>query len=187
MNVKEKEEYLVDSVSSSNGSIANGEVIIGTITGLDHQGKAIVDFSGNVTNKAISAISTVSISLQNTGRQVALLFENNDLKKPIVVGLIHNPLQDILDNFEIANADNENVENSESEIKADDNSMTTKVDDMLIDGERVVFEARKEIVLKCGESSITLTKAGKILIKGKYLLNRSSGVNRIMGGSVQIN
>ncbi len=55
------------------------------------------------------------------------------------------------------------------------------------DGERLVFEADKEIVLRCGESSITLTRAGKILIKGAYVLSRSSGVNRILGGSVQIN
>ncbi|MEP7119602.1 MAG: hypothetical protein ABJE95_01785, partial [Byssovorax sp.] len=36
-------------------------------------------------------------------------------------------------------------------------------------------------------SSITLTRAGKILIRGAYVLTRSSGVNRIQGGSVQIN
>jgi hypothetical protein len=55
------------------------------------------------------------------------------------------------------------------------------------DGERLVFSAEKEIVLRCGESSITLTRAGKILIRGAYVLTRSSGVNRIQGGSVQIN
>lgn len=56
-----------------------------------------------------------------------------------------------------------------------------------VDGERVVLTGDREIVLRCGHSSITLTRAGKILIRGKYLLSRSSGVNRIKGGSVQIN
>ena len=55
------------------------------------------------------------------------------------------------------------------------------------DEERLVLRADKEIVLQCGEASITLTKAGKVLIRGAYLLSRSSGVNRIKGGSVQIN
>ncbi len=55
------------------------------------------------------------------------------------------------------------------------------------DGEKLVFSADKEIVLRCGEASITLTRAGKVLIRGAYLLSRSSGVNRIKGGSVQIN
>jgi Domain of unknown function (DUF6484) len=55
------------------------------------------------------------------------------------------------------------------------------------DGERLVFTAEKEIVLRCGGASITLTRAGKVIIRGAYLLSRSSGVNRIKGGSVQIN
>ena len=59
--------------------------------------------------------------------------------------------------------------------------------ELFIDGKRVTFDAKEQIVLRCGKSSITLTRAGKILIRGAYLLNRSSGVNRIKGGSVQIN
>lgn len=55
------------------------------------------------------------------------------------------------------------------------------------DGGRVELSAEKELVLRCGKASITLTRAGKILIRGAYLLARSSGVNRIQGGSVQIN
>lgn len=56
-----------------------------------------------------------------------------------------------------------------------------------IDGRRMVFTAQQEIVLRCGKSSITLTRAGKIIISGEYVVSRSSGVNRIRGGSVQIN
>jgi hypothetical protein len=55
------------------------------------------------------------------------------------------------------------------------------------DGERVEVRAEREIVLSCGDASITLTRAGKILIRGTYVLSRSSGVHRIQGGSVQIN
>ena len=56
-----------------------------------------------------------------------------------------------------------------------------------MDGERLIFRANEEIVLRCGKASITLTKAGKIILRGAYVLSRSSGVNRIKGGSVQIN
>ena len=56
-----------------------------------------------------------------------------------------------------------------------------------LDGQQLVLSAEQEIVLRCGEASITLTRAGKVLIRGAYLLSRSSGVNRIKGGSVQIN
>ena len=56
-----------------------------------------------------------------------------------------------------------------------------------LDGEQLVLTAQNEIVLRCGKASLTLTRAGKVLIRGTYLLSRSSGVNRIKGGSVQIN
>ncbi|HJZ59464.1 MAG TPA: DUF6484 domain-containing protein [Gemmataceae bacterium] len=56
-----------------------------------------------------------------------------------------------------------------------------------LDGERVVLTAEREIVLRCGEASITLTRAGKVLIRGTYILTRSSGANRIKGAVVEIN
>jgi hypothetical protein len=55
------------------------------------------------------------------------------------------------------------------------------------EGRRLVLSGDQEIVLRCGKASITLTRAGKIILRGTYLLTRSSGVNRIQGGSVQIN
>lgn len=56
-----------------------------------------------------------------------------------------------------------------------------------LDDERLELSAEREIVLRCGKASITLTRAGKVIIQGAYLSSRSSGVNRIKGGSVQIN
>ena len=56
-----------------------------------------------------------------------------------------------------------------------------------VDGRRVEFEAADEIVLLCGQASITLRRNGRIVIRGTYVETRSKGVNRIKGGSVQIN
>ena len=58
---------------------------------------------------------------------------------------------------------------------------------MQLDDQRLELRAEREIVLRCGKASITLTRAGKVIIQGAYLSSRSSGVNRIKGGSVQIN
>ena len=96
-------------------------------------------------------------------------FEDGDEAKPILLGLLDSPPP---------------AEEIEVAAPADAPAFP---DQVLIDGERMVLSADKEIVLKCGKASITLTRAGKILIRGAYLLNRSSGVNRIKGGSVQIN
>ncbi len=56
-----------------------------------------------------------------------------------------------------------------------------------LDDDKLVLTAAREIVLKCGEASIILTRAGKVLIRGSYVVTHAAGVNRIKGGSVQIN
>jgi uncharacterized protein (DUF2345 family) len=56
-----------------------------------------------------------------------------------------------------------------------------------VDDQRVVLSAEREIVLRCGEASITLTRAGKVIIKGAYILSRASGYNKIKGAAVDIN
>lgn len=53
--------------------------------------------------------------------------------------------------------------------------------------DRLDISAGSEIVIRCGKAEITLTKAGKVLIRGAYVSSRSSGANKIKGGSVQIN
>jgi len=49
------------------------------------------------------------------------------------------------------------------------------------------LEADRDITLKCGKASLTLTRAGKIILHGTYVSSRSTGANRIKGGSVGIN
>ena len=56
-----------------------------------------------------------------------------------------------------------------------------------VDGGRLVLRAEREIELRCGDASIVLTKAGKVLVRGNYVLTRSRGANRIKGAFVDIN
>ncbi len=59
--------------------------------------------------------------------------------------------------------------------------------DTTIDGRRIHLEASDEIVLRCGNASITLRRNGRVVIRGAYVETRAKGTNRIKGGSVQIN
>ena len=148
-------------------------VRVGKIITVDESGQAFVDFPGN-TQGPISARFTNSIKpgmLQKTvsaDKDVLLVFENNDPELPIIIDTLYSLVDEIADASTIA-------------------LETAIPKDVLINGKRVTFDAKEEIVLRCGKASITLTKAGKVLIRGAYLLNRSSGVNRIKGGSVQVN
>jgi hypothetical protein len=55
------------------------------------------------------------------------------------------------------------------------------------DGKNVTLTARESITLECGEARITLHRSGKIVIRGAHVVSHSSGVNRIRGGSVELN
>lgn len=61
------------------------------------------------------------------------------------------------------------------------------VQEVKVDGKRVVLTGEESVELKCGEASITLQKNGKLVIRGAYVETRAKGTNRIKGGSVQIN
>jgi hypothetical protein len=59
--------------------------------------------------------------------------------------------------------------------------------ELSLDGERLILSAEQEIVLRCGQASITLTADGKIVVRGADVLQVSSGLHRIQGSAVEIN
>jgi hypothetical protein len=144
-------------------------VVIGMLVGLKDSTIPLVDFPTNLSGSQVEARCTVSLRAKDVGRNVALMFEESDPRKPIVIGLIQQP------------------EESQSDFPGITSNKPQNPLEVQVDGERLVLTAKHEIVLRCGKASITLTRAGKVLIHGEYLLSRSSGVNRIKGGSVQIN
>ncbi|MGH8502231.1 MAG: DUF6484 domain-containing protein [Gammaproteobacteria bacterium] len=123
--------------------------------------RPLVIYSGQPSAAAIEARATLDLHGAHIGREVVLAFENADPSRPIVLGCLQR---------------------GESELPEKPGQVEVDAD-----GERLVVTAREQLVLRCGQASITLTKAGKVLIQGTYLLSRSSGVNRIKGGSVQLN
>jgi hypothetical protein len=165
--------YLTESglLAESTGQF-NG-VRVGKVVRVDEGGKVFVDFPGNAQGP-VAARFTGSIKITTLcqaakhGREILLVFENDDPAMPIILDVMHSLLDEI----------------TEAPAPV---SEAEKPDDVVVDGKRIVYEAKEEIVLRCGKASITLTRAGKVLIRGVYLLSRSSGVNRIHGGSVQIN
>ncbi len=61
------------------------------------------------------------------------------------------------------------------------------VPEVVADGEKLVLEAQREVMLRCGKASIHLTADGRVTIRGTQVLSRSDGPNRVQGASVQLN
>jgi len=170
--------------------IAAGVIVIGSIADISAEGRPMVDFLENPDNAPLSALTTLALTRQHVGRQVALLFNNGDIRQPVIMGMIHNPLDELLQNFELTPVEKDDTGPFADTTEVGDGPAALKRDkngEVYVDGKHVVIEGAEEVTFKCGKASITLTRSGKILIRGTYLLNRSSGVNRIMGGSVQVN
>lgn len=135
-------------------------VVIGLLIGLNDKGHPLVAYPGNAEETAVIARTTTHLGDDDLGKEVALVFEEGDSNRPLIIGRVQYP---------------DRQSNVESSFSAQ------------LDGEKIILIAEKDITLKCGKASITLTRAGKILIRGAYLVSHSSGVNSIRGGTVHIN
>jgi hypothetical protein len=56
-----------------------------------------------------------------------------------------------------------------------------------IDGDQILIEGRHRVELRCGDSSLILTRDGKVLLKGIHLLTEARRLHKIRGASVRIN
>jgi hypothetical protein len=161
------------SRSRSSGTnrrvVPPGEVVVGTLAGLNDTGEPLVRHPLDRSGRVLRARTTVPLEPAQIDREVVLAFERGDVRRPIVLGVLRR------------------AEDRPSEPLPPRPTPTRIPLEATIDGDQLVFSADREIVLRCGDASLTLTRAGKVLIRGTYLLSRSSGVNRIKGGSVQIN
>jgi Domain of unknown function (DUF6484) len=120
-----------------------------------------VDFPGNPNEPAL-ARSTVAFGElarayeAEAHPEVLLLFEANSPARPVIVGLAAPPIA------------------PEAPAVA------------VLDGRRVVLEGKDEVILKCGKAVIVMRRNGRIVVRGTYIETDSAGVNRIKGGSVQL-
>jgi len=137
--------------------------------GFDLEDRPLLKNVPGLPHEIVLARTTVALRRSQIGETVVVLFEGGDARRPIVVGVLQTGVP-------VA------AEAPPAGLAAQSLPMTVSADD-----DRFVVTAEREIVLKCGEASITLTRAGKVLIKGAYILSRSSGYNKIKGAAVDIN
>ncbi|WP_210325248.1 DUF6484 domain-containing protein [Mesorhizobium silamurunense] len=131
-------------------------VVIGLLIGFEG-GAPLVVFVGNPRETAIAARSLTELDVSAIGSELALLFEEGDPTRPLVVGRIVDPAH----------------KNRELQV--------------VREGDRVVITGKERIELRCGLASIILEKDGRVTIRGSQLTSQASGTNRIRGGAVHLN
>ncbi|MDM0117233.1 DUF6484 domain-containing protein [Variovorax sp. J22R133] len=138
-------------------------VVVGELIAIADEGcTPLVLFAGQHGTAAVRARAVIDLHGAHIGQSVVLMFEDGDAMRPVVMGVLRQaegwPLREV-----------------PAQVEVD------------VNGDRMIVSAKSELVLRCGKASVTLTKAGKVLIQGSYVSSRSTGVNRIKGGSVQLN
>jgi len=148
------------------GDHVAGAPITGAITGrligfADGGVTPLVVYPGQPGTVALPARAITDLHGAHIGGDVVLVFEGGDARRPIVVGWIRPPAGWPL--------------SQPGQVQVD------------ADGERMIVSAAQQLVLRCGSASITLTKAGKVIIRGTYIVSHSTGANRVKGGTVHLN
>lgn len=131
-------------------------VVIGMILGFRGPAPLVV-FPGNPKEEAIPARSLARLAGDDVGAEVALLFEEGDRMRPLIVGKLVEPARDDAAPLVVA------------------------------DGQMLRLTAKERIELRVGRSSIVMEADGHITIRGTDLVSHAARSNRIRGGSVNLN
>ena len=137
--------------------------VIGRLHGFDLLDQPLVGDVPLCPGQVLAARTTVPLRRGMIGREVVVWFDGSEARVPIVMGVL------------------------EARATAVEAGTPPPGFSVQADGERHLIQAEREIVLRCGDASITLTRAGKVIIKGHYILSRSTGYNKIKGAAIDIN
>jgi hypothetical protein len=134
---------------------------VGTIASLSDAGVPMVTVPGAdeaVPARVLAPIDGTMLRAALLRRaEVMLFFDGGDPSRPIIAGILQ--AEGLL---------------AEEEV-------------VRVDGKRLVIEGQDEVVITCGEASMTLRRNGKIVIKGDAVETHSRGVQRITGAQIKIN
>lgn len=153
------------SGAAALSTAASPAVVVAVFSGLGADGAPLIRLPGNAD--AVRARSVVALPARLEGRQVLVVHESGRHGAPIVMGVLR---------------EGELPESAKLPVLPPGAPFELEVD-----GERVILVAQHQLVLRCGDASVTLTREGKILLRGTYVSSRSSGVHRIHGAAVEIN
>lgn len=139
-------------------------ISIGEIVRIDARGLVWVRSPGTARPQAARLTSTITRSMLDQAfreKQAVALALDTEESRPLILGFIVDRLPTAPEQDPCAR--------------------------QVLAADQLELQGRESVTISCGRASITLTKAGKILLRGDYVLSQSTGANRLKGASVQIN
>jgi hypothetical protein len=161
----ECEKVAGDSLTERSAIAALSGALVGRLVGFARNGEALIDLPDHSEHGYTSARSCIRLGVDDIGKEVVVVLGGRDPALPIIVGLIQR-VGAKADTMTVPPAAPQHVE---------------------VDGRKIELRAQEAITLRCGDASITLTKDGKIVIRGAHVVSHAAGLNRIRGGSIQLN
>jgi len=136
--------------------------ILGTLVDAREPLAPVVEFEG-VDGQVVqrSALTTVPIESNAAGHTVVVMFVHGDPERPIITGQLAP-----------GRATPKKIARTQT---------------LVLDGRELVLEADSTLTLRCGKARLTLTREGRILLRGTNVVSHASGVNRIRGGTIKLN
>jgi hypothetical protein len=134
-------------------------VVIGMLLGFT-EGKPLVVFPGNPNDAAQLARALCHLAPDDAGKEVALLFEDGNRTRPLIIGRI--------------------IESARQE-------RANPTPTVIHDGETVKISGDERIELRVGDSAIIMERDGRITIRGKTIVSHASGTNQMRGGAIKLN
>ncbi len=90
------EDPILDDILDNSTTMPRGNgITIGTFCGWNNEGAPLVEYPDNSRQVPVSARSTIALNKNDIGTEVALLFEDNSSRCPLVIGLIQPPVTDL--------------------------------------------------------------------------------------------
>lgn len=158
------------ALGASNEAVPGPEPLPATfiahLAALDERGQAWVlwdDAEPGASGgppQAVPARTTIALAPEHVGREL-LVCRAGRAAQPIIVGVLLGP-------------------------GGVDPAAQPSID-LIVERRRITFAASTEVVLRCGQGSITLSADGKVALRGLDIVSTATRTQRIRGGSVRIN
>ncbi|TDR34746.1 hypothetical protein DFR29_1442 [Tahibacter aquaticus] len=134
-------------------------VLIGVLHDIDEAGSPRVLVPGYSDSPRV-ARACCTLAPEQAGQQCALMFEGGDPARPLIMGLLQQPV-----------------------ITLQTRGSTQARQDV----DTLHVRAEHAIELHCGKASLRLTSNGRVELRGTTVISHATGLNRVRGASIKLN